>query len=39
MLEKQLVSVIKPQYVDIIPTKLSGKLADIIAQKDENKKS
>jgi translation initiation factor RLI1 len=39
MLEKQLVSVIKPQSVDLIPKKITGKVGDIIAQKDENKKS
>jgi translation initiation factor RLI1 len=34
-----MVSVTKPQYIDKIPTKMTGKIGDIITEKDENKKS
>ena len=35
LLEEDLKSAIKPQYVDMIPNYIKGKLRDIIAQKDE----
>jgi len=34
-----LVPVIKPQYVDNIPKKVSGKVGEIINKKDVNKRS
>lgn len=39
MLEQNLVPVIKPQYVDNIPKKVSGKVGEIITKKDVNKRS
>ena len=39
LLEDNLRSAIKPQYVDHIPKFIKGKLSDIIAAKDERKVS